>query len=148
MDEPSVESAKEWLTFADRDLAVAEHLLAAFRPLPVEIICFHCQQAAEKAVKAIIALERGPDVIPRSHDLTMLLGKVCDCLDIDAKYYDYADTLAPYGATVRYPNGGRLDESEATQAIAMAKGFVTLGHRALASRDSPRSGQGNVGADG
>jgi len=40
--------AKEWTSFASKDLDVAVHLLETFRPMPLEIICFHCQQAAER----------------------------------------------------------------------------------------------------
>ena len=39
--------SSEWLDFAYMDLSAAEHLLT-MRPLPVEIICYHCEQAAEK----------------------------------------------------------------------------------------------------
>ena len=43
--------SSEWLDFAYMDLSAAEHLLT-MRPLPVEIICYHCEQAAEKFLKA------------------------------------------------------------------------------------------------
>ena len=46
--------AKEWLSYAEDDLGVAKHLLETYYPKPLAIICFHCQQAAEKAVKSII----------------------------------------------------------------------------------------------
>ena len=42
--------SSEWLDFAYMDLSAAEHLLT-MRPLPVEIICYHCEQAAEKFLK-------------------------------------------------------------------------------------------------
>ena len=45
---------KEWLDFAEMDHGVAKHLMASFHPRPIEIVCFHCQQAAEKAIKALI----------------------------------------------------------------------------------------------
>ena len=48
-----LDDAKEWLSFAEADLGVAEHLNKTYHPKPLEIICFHCQQAAEKAVKSI-----------------------------------------------------------------------------------------------
>ena len=37
---------KEWLEFAAMDLDSAQFLLG-MRPVPVEIICYHCEQAAE-----------------------------------------------------------------------------------------------------
>ncbi|MBR6268935.1 MAG: HEPN domain-containing protein [Selenomonadaceae bacterium] len=54
MDEGYLEDAKEWLSFATDDLGVAKHLYETYYPRPLAIICFHCQQAAEKAVKSII----------------------------------------------------------------------------------------------
>ena len=36
-----------WFDFADSDLEAAKHLLTLYRPC-IEIICYHCQQAAEK----------------------------------------------------------------------------------------------------
>ena len=44
----------EWFDMAEMDLKVAMHLINTFHPIPVEIICYHCQQCAEKATKAII----------------------------------------------------------------------------------------------
>jgi HEPN domain-containing protein len=50
----------EWMKYADSDLAVAT-ILSSHRPLQVEIICFHCQQAAEKALKAyLLSIDHEP----------------------------------------------------------------------------------------
>ena len=68
--------AKEWTSFADKDLDVAVHLFETFRPMPLEIICFHCQQAAEKAVKSVIVLKGSQGGFPRKHDLFLLLGQI------------------------------------------------------------------------
>ena len=43
----------EWFQFADIDLASAEHL-QSMRPQPLEIICYHCQQSAEKNLKGYL----------------------------------------------------------------------------------------------
>ena len=45
--------SSEWLEFAKMDLGAAEYLLT-MHPLPVEIICYHCEQAAEKFLKAVL----------------------------------------------------------------------------------------------
>ena len=61
--------SSEWLDFAYMDLSAAEHLLT-MRPLPVEIICYHCEQAAEKFLKAtLVQFDREP---PKTHDLILL----------------------------------------------------------------------------
>ena len=44
-----MEEYKEWLTFAQTDFDCAEYLSKApFHPRPLNVICYHCQQAAEK----------------------------------------------------------------------------------------------------
>ena len=42
------------IEFAKTDLGVAKHLDEQYYPKPLEIICYHCQQAVDKAIKAII----------------------------------------------------------------------------------------------
>lgn len=44
------EITREWLNFAEMDINSANYLLT-MRPTPIEIICYHCQQCAEKALK-------------------------------------------------------------------------------------------------
>ena len=61
-------SANEWLAFAQTDFGVAEHLYNTYYPKPLEIICYHCQQCAEKSVKAIIALHGNQGGLPKRHE--------------------------------------------------------------------------------
>ena len=110
----------KWLELADLDYGVAEHLLDTYYPIPVEIVCYHCQQAAEKAVKALILYFGIADAIPKKHDISYLLDQVKSHIAIDEKYYDYADTLTPYGVAVRYPNELQLEERHARNALNYA----------------------------
>lgn len=48
------QETKQWIHFSDMDYGVAQHLFDTYYPKPYEIICYHCEQAAEKAIKAII----------------------------------------------------------------------------------------------
>jgi len=43
----------KWVNIADRDLIAAEQGLKVY-PILSEIVCFHCQQAAEKYLKAYL----------------------------------------------------------------------------------------------
>lgn len=43
---------KEWANFSKIDLLTAKHLFKTMYPKPLEIICYHCQQSAEKIIKA------------------------------------------------------------------------------------------------
>lgn len=132
-----LDDAKEWLSFAEADLGVAEHLNKTYHPKPLEIICFHCQQAAEKAVKSIIVLNGSQGGIPKKHDLFLLLNQIKNMVSIDEKYYDYADILAPYGVAMRYPNELFLEDRHAEKAIQMANEFVKWAKLNLDEAENP-----------
>ena len=71
-DDPEVRS---WLSKAAEDLEVVR-ILRKHGPALEPAICFHCQQAAEKAVKALfVFLDRDP---PRIHDLGVLASGIRD----------------------------------------------------------------------
>ena len=59
-----------WVRKAEED-AQAARALAARRPPLRDIVCFHCQQAAEKYLKALLQ-EKGA-LVPKTHDLEDLL---------------------------------------------------------------------------
>ena len=113
-------STNEWLLMAQQDFLVAEHLLNTCQPTPYESICYHCQQCAEKAIKAIIISKGAPGGMPKLHDLSFLLNQLKSMIEIDERYYDYADTLTPYGVSARYPNDLFLEERHAVSAVSMA----------------------------
>ena len=69
--------SSEWLDMAEMDLNAAEYLLG-MRPVPVEIICYHCEQAAEKLLKG--ALIHAGIEPPKTHDLIQLC-KLCSEMD-------------------------------------------------------------------
>ena len=124
MAEENMAAAQEWLAYAEADLGVADHLNKTYHPKPLQIICFHCQQAAEKAVKAVIVLMGSQGGLPKKHDLFLLLKQIQNMLSIDEKFYDYADMLSPYGVAMRYPNELPLEERHAEKAISMAREFL------------------------
>lgn len=62
-------AAREWLVSAEEEIEVAAALLARDKPF-VSSSAFHCQQAAEKLAKALIAQSGHP--VPRTHDVSRL----------------------------------------------------------------------------
>ena len=68
MDEATI-----WLGFAKTDLGVSKHLMDVYYPKPLEIICYHCQQAAEKAIKAVAIFHGAQGGLPKKHNLSFLL---------------------------------------------------------------------------
>ena len=107
-------SSSEWFDFARMDLQSAKYLLN-MHPVPIEIICYHCEQAAEKMLKgALIAKDIDP---PKTHDL-VLLCKLCG--ETDSEYLSLLDScveLTPYGVQARYPAQLELDESDMQSAL-------------------------------
>ena len=114
----------QWIKMAETDYGVAQHLFQTFYPKPYEIICYHCQQAAEKAIKALIIKNGSQGGLPKKHDLSFLLNQIKNQVDIEEKYYDYADTLTPYGISIRYPNELFLEERHAKEALRMTAEFL------------------------
>ncbi len=52
------------------DFLTAKHLYEHMYPKPLEIICYHCQQAIEKMLKGVL-ISRGV-MIKKTHDLGLL----------------------------------------------------------------------------
>lgn len=66
----SVDRARLWMRKAENDLLAADNNLAS-RHIPCDVVCFHCQQAAEKLLKGLL-LSLGAQPL-RTHDLLALL---------------------------------------------------------------------------
>jgi HEPN domain-containing protein len=100
---------REWLQKARQDLDSAK-FLSDMRPLPKDIIGFHCQQAVEKCLKAFLVLH---DIEPpRSHDL-LYLKKKCQSMERPSEIDDtILSRLNSYAVEHRYPGEIDLDESE------------------------------------
>lgn len=109
---------REWIEIADLDFASANYLLG-MQPIPVEIICYHCQQAAEKYLKGFLA-SIGHEII-RTHDL-VLLNKLCREVDGNFKAIEEECLLlTDYSVTIRYPYPLELNRSDATLALENAE---------------------------
>ena len=59
MDEAQLELVRNWLTRASHDLSAARVLSARDEPL-LDVAIYHCQQAAEKAVKGMASISGRP----------------------------------------------------------------------------------------
>ena len=92
---------KEWMAFAEMDFLTAKHLYEHMYPKPLEIICYHCQQAIEKLLKGVL-ISRGV-TIKKTHDLGLLAEMLQEYTEVDEKYLEICDDLTPYGVKIRYP---------------------------------------------
>ena len=106
--EPVVQEARRWLRFAAEDLDAARRLLADRSSAPRHV-CWHSQQAAERALKAGLVLE-GID-FPFTHDLNALRNLLPDSWPVRA---DLAE-LTGWAVQARYP--GEWPEPSAADAV-------------------------------
>ena len=114
---------KEWLRFVEMDQNTAHHLFETMHPKPLEIICFHCQQAAEKAIKALFILKE-IEVI-KIHDLAILLHKIEAFFSVPVAVKNAGDDLTPFAATFRYPQSPDIDEALTRKALTDMETVIT-----------------------
>jgi len=111
---------KKWLKLVEDDIKSAKGLLK------IEIFStatYHCQQAAEKALKAYLAFEKHR--IIKTHDLMKL---ILLCSNFDKTFdqlYDDAAHLNPFATKFRYPTEFDIPNLEDTRiAIKHAQKIV------------------------
>jgi len=110
--------AKEWFDIAEKDISSAIYL-QNMHPIPVEIICYHCQQSSEKYLKGFLAL-KGHEIV-KTHDL-VLLNKLC--INYNNKFKLLEEEclrLTDYGVNIRYPYSMDLNLHDMKIAIDDSK---------------------------
>jgi HEPN domain len=117
MDEHKL--ALEWMGLAGDDLSAAQ-LLAPSEQITDAIVGFHCQQAIEKALKAVLtSLGVG---FPKTHDIVLLRDQLAAAgHGLPAELNGIGD-LNPYGVALRY---GRLQLPPLARdrVLALARGM-------------------------
>lgn len=112
-------ATRRWLEKAEHDLLAAKVLLHEM-PALTDAICFHCQQAAEKSLKAYLVFHDRH--VPKIHDLSSL---VSECGRIDGSFHTLNDALADlteYAVDSRYATAaGEIPLLEAQEAFASAE---------------------------
>ena len=122
-----------WISFAEADLR-ASQLLSLDSDVPGRIACFHAQQAAEKALKALLVANDIP--FRKTHDLVVLVGLLPSGPREEIEVLD-TDVLQPWAIDGRYP--GDLPEAsadEAAEALAVATAIVRIARSAVAGEDA------------
>jgi len=113
------EILQQWIDKGRDDLRVAEYLSTMRHPTPDEIICYHCQQSAEKYLKAFIFSH---DIEPeKTHDLEYLL-EICQKYNTEfLKLLSKLDILNRYSVFPRYPNELEITNEDMKTALSYAK---------------------------
>ena len=93
--------AKAWMVKAWRDLETARRSATGEPPF-YDVAVYHCQQAAEKAVKAFL-VHHGK-AYEKTHDIEVLVDLAGEIEAGFSKLADAADALTPYATRFRYPN--------------------------------------------
>ncbi len=111
----------EWMLHSSKDLESASNLLRV-DGWPTAI-AFHCQQAAEKALKALLIAHEAD--FRKTHDLTELIDACRALPGVDVATIENADLLSAYASETRYPGPSvPVSREEAEQAIAKAEHVI------------------------
>lgn len=124
MDEAKRVIVSQWLTKAQRDLVSAQRLADKSGPL-LDTAVYHCQQAAEKALKAFLVLH---DVrVPKTHDLVELSAAAAALTPDYGALTGSAERLTQYATLFRYP-GTQMEPIQADydQAYQEASQFLSI----------------------
>jgi len=125
MDKPKqINTPEDWRILAERDITVADHLAVTMRPIPTEIIAFHCQQAAEKYLKgALVVLNEEP---PYTHDLDEL----CSLAEKhQPSFVDISSSctiITQFSVQPRYDRGVDLSEEDMRLVLSHTKKIIAF----------------------
>ncbi len=116
MDDAHYHEIQQWLLKSQRDLEAAKVL---FEHGLFDVVVYHCQQSAEKALKAYLVYQEV--ILQKTHNLVVLL-ESCLAFDINFEILrDSAEILTPYATEFRYPGDTIEPEKyEAEEALAIA----------------------------
>jgi HEPN domain-containing protein len=101
MDETQMQLLRAWVTKAASDLRGAR-ILSLAEDAPLDTAIYHCQQAAEKAVKAFLVFKGlSPE---KTHDVRKLSVLAAVYEPRFGEIIPMAATLTPYAWEFRYPD--------------------------------------------
>jgi len=110
MDEALAQLTREWLTKALHDLQTAS-ITARAADGPLDTAIYHCQQAAEKALKGWLAAMSVS--LEKTHDVRRLIQRAAAMSPEFTHLAEAAEVLTPYVSAFRYP--GMTDQSMPTR---------------------------------
>jgi HEPN domain-containing protein len=126
MDQPTIDSTRRWLTKASHDLLAAERASVGDDEV-LDTCVYHCQQAAEKALKGFLVAHAV--VFPKTHSLVLLIPL---CASVEASFQQWrmaAALLSPLAFMFRYPDDFaplNPTRAEFTEALTAARRIYTF----------------------
>jgi HEPN domain-containing protein len=137
MDEAKAEYVRQWLDTARTDLDSARRLAGTADPF-LDTAFYHCQQAAEKAVKGYLAFRDHPLV--KTHDVEELVELAESYEPRFAPWRQAAAKLTPYATAFRYPpKRTEPDDEQYQEAEQAAVGIFAFVCSLLPEEVLPRS---------
>jgi HEPN domain-containing protein len=134
---PEPGSAEAWMEYAQSDLALAKQT-----PPPGVLrvmLCFHAQQAAEKAVKAVL-IHHGVE-FPRTHSIARLMDLVPPAIPRTPALLA-ADRLTAYATVVSYPyEKVTVSEQDYREALDSAQAVFVWAEGIVREGKRPQAGQ-------
>ena len=129
-----IDIAKQWLIKADNDLLNVDNNLMS-EDIPFDTVCFHCQQASEKMLKAYLVANQAP--YPITHDLLLILEQILPLSPEAEELRDALALLTPYAVEIRYPDDYYMpsaeDAREARKAATDVRAWLKLACPAIFS---------------
>jgi len=114
--------ARELVQKAANDLAAA--MIGVSHGAPMDTVCFHVQQAAEKLLKALLSAIDIP--YPRTHDLDQLFDLALPQYPDLAPFVERFETFGPYAVALRYSNDFQPSDEEVARGLEAVKDFESL----------------------
>jgi HEPN domain-containing protein len=115
-----IDLTKLWIKKAENDLITAKNSLNIKPEPPLDTICFHAQQCAEKYLKAFLVYHEIE--FEKIHDITELILLASQVDKSFLHLIDLGKKLTPYAVEIRYPGmlTEELTEETAREAVNMA----------------------------
>jgi len=114
----------KWIQFAMQDYDLVKVIMETHRPhpIPVRIVCYHCQQSVEKILKAYILAQGG--ALMKTHDLKALLEQCCRYSPDFDRFKAACIKLTSYITTSRYPSDMEIEEQDMILSIKDADNIL------------------------
>ena len=118
------EDIEAWIDQAEEDLAIAKYNIDGNF---YDDVCFHAQQCAEKALKAVY-IKKFKE-LRKIHDVQLLAQKV----EAPQEIIDIGDILNPYYIVSRYPvsEESKLGKEDAEDAIKKAEKVLVWAKKSI-----------------
>lgn len=132
MTPESLDLSLAWLAKAQSDLATARLLIKGDEK-HLDTGSYHCQQAAEKALKALLTFQEM--VFPKTHSLEDLLALCIPLAPGFARYQSHAEELTPLATAYRYPgDASEPDLALAVRALSLAEEICSFSERQITAQ--------------